>query len=71
MQQPLLLVQQLVERANMKNFFNDIVGQIWTLLGMFVAWIVLEGTAKEVVGWGITLSLIVWVVTFPLRKDDE
>jgi hypothetical protein len=55
----------------MKNFFNDIVGQIWTLLGMFVAWIVLEGTAKEVVGWGIVLSLIVWVVTFPLRKDDE
>jgi hypothetical protein len=55
----------------MKNFFNDIVGQIWTLLGMFVAWIVLEGTAKEVVGWGITLALIVWVVTFPLRKDDE
>lgn len=71
MQQPLLLVQYLVERAKMKNFFNDIVGQIWTLLGMFVAWIVLEGTAKEVVGWGITLSLIVWVVTFPLRKDDE
>ena len=71
MQQPLLLVQYLVERANMKNFFNDIIGQIWTLLGMFVAWIVLEGTAKEVVGWGITLALIVWVVTFPLRKDDE
>lgn len=71
MQQPLPLVQHLVERAKMKKFFNDIIGQIWTLLGMFVAWIVLEGTAKEVVGWGITLSLIVWVVTFPLRKGDE
>ena len=71
MQQPLLLVQHLVERTNMKKFFNDIVGQIWTLLGMFVAWIVLEGTAKEVVGWGIVISSIVWVVTFPLRKDDE
>ena len=71
MQQPLLLVQHLVERTNMKKFFNDIIGQIWTLLGMFVAWIVLEGTAKEVVGWGIVISSIVWVVTFPLRKDDE
>ena len=71
MQQPLQLVQHLVERANMKNFFNDIVGQIWTLLGMFVAWIVLEGTAKEVVGWGIVLSSIIWLATFPLRKDDE
>ena len=71
MQQPLLLVQHLVERANMKKFFNDIIGQIWTLLGMFVAWIVLEGTAKEVVGWGIVLSSVIWLVTFPLRKDDE
>jgi len=70
-QQPLQLVQHLVERTNMKNFFNDIVGQIWTLLGMFVAWIVLEGTAKEVVGWGIIISSIIWVVTFPLRNKDE
>lgn len=71
MQQPLQLVQHLVERTNMKNFFNDIVGQIWTLLGMFVAWIVLEGTAKTVVGWLIIASTIIWVITFPLRKDDE
>lgn len=71
MQQPLLLVQHLVERTNMKNFFNDIIGQIWTLLGMFVAWIVLEGTAKEVVGWGIVISSVIWLITFPLRKDDE
>jgi hypothetical protein len=70
-QQPLQLVQHLVERTNMKNFFNDIVGQIWTLLGMFVAWIVLEGTAKTVVGWLIIASTIIWVITFPLRKDDE
>jgi len=70
-QQPLLLVQHLVERTNMKKFFNDIVGQIWTLLGMFVAWIVLEGTAKEVVGWGIVISSVIWLITFPLRKDDE
>jgi hypothetical protein len=55
----------------MKKFFNDIIGQIWTLLGMFVAWIVLEGTAKEVVGWGIVLSSVIWLVTFPLRKDDD
>ena len=54
----------------MKKFFNDIIGQIWTLLGMFVAWVVLEGSAKEVVGWCILASLGIWVLTFPLRKDD-
>lgn len=71
MQQPLPLVQHLVERTNMKKFFNDIIGQIWTLLGMFVAWIVLEGTAKEVVGWGIIISAVIWLITFPLRNNDE
>jgi len=70
-QQPLPLVQHLVERTNMKKFLNDIIGQIWTLLGMFVAWIVLEGTAKEVVGWGIIISSVIWLVTFPLRNNDE
>lgn len=71
MQQPLPLAQYLVERTNMKKFLNDILGQLWTLLGMFVAWIVLEGSAKAVVGWCILASLVIWVVTFPLRNHDE
>ena len=53
------------------KFLNDLIGQLWTLLGMFVAWIVLEGSAKTVVGWCIIVSLIIWMATFPLRKDDE
>jgi hypothetical protein len=55
----------------MKNFFNDIIGQLWTLLGMFVAWIVLEGSAKTVVGWCILVSLGVWVITYRLRNPKE
>jgi hypothetical protein len=57
----------------MKNFLNDVVGQLWTLLGMFVAWVVLEGSAKEVVGWLILITLFIWVITYPLRKpkNDE
>lgn len=57
----------------MKKFINDLVGQIWTLLGMFVAWVVLEGSAKAVVGWCILASLAVWIITFRLRnpKDKE
>jgi len=53
------------------KFLNDLIGQLWTLLGMFVAWIVLEGSAKTVVGWCIIGSLIIWMITFPLRKDDD
>ena len=55
----------------MKKFFNDMLGQLWTLLGMFVAWIELEGSAKSVVGWAIIGAIIAWVVTFPLRNHDE
>jgi hypothetical protein len=55
----------------MKKFLNDLLGQAWTLLGMFVAWVVLEGSAKTVVGWTIIATLVVWIITFPLRNKDE
>jgi hypothetical protein len=56
-----------------KALFKDIIDQAWTLLGMFVAWVVLEGSAKDVVGMLIWITLGVWVITFPLRyeKDDS
>jgi putative Mn2+ efflux pump MntP len=49
------------------------IDQAWTLLGMFVAWVVLEGSAKEVVGMLILITLGIWVITFPLRyeKDED
>lgn len=55
----------------MRNFLSDIINQVWTLLGMFIAWVVLEGSAKTVVGYMIILSLIVWVVSFKLRNPKE
>ena len=57
----------------MKDFFSDIANQLWTLLGMFVAWVVLEGSAKTVVGYAILLSSVIWGLTFKLRnpKDEE
>lgn len=56
----------------LKDLFNDLIGQAWTLLGMTVAWLVLEGSAKELTGNLIMITLGVWVITFPLRrpKDD-
>ena len=57
----------------MKDFFSDIANQLWTLLGMFIAWVVLEGSAKVVVGYSIVASFFIWAVTFKLRnpKDDK
>jgi len=47
------------------------VQQLWTLLGMFIAWVVLTGSAKTVVGYAIVLTLIVWAVTYRLRNPRE
>ena len=55
----------------LKSLFKDMIDQAWTLLGMFVAWVVLEGSAKEVVGMLIWITLGVWVITFPLRYEKE
>ena len=57
----------------MKNYLvallKDIIDQAWTLLGMAVAWLVLEGSAKDLTGNLIFITLGVWVLTFPLRYE--
>jgi putative Mn2+ efflux pump MntP len=59
----------------MKKFlvglFKDIIDQAWTLLGMAVAWLVLEGSAKELTGNLILITLGIWVLTYPLRRDKD
>jgi hypothetical protein len=50
---------------------KDIVEQSWTLLGMVVAWLVLEGSAKELVGNLILITLALWVVTFPFFRYEK
>jgi putative Mn2+ efflux pump MntP len=55
----------------MKDFIRDIIDQLWTLLGMFIAWFVLDGSAKDIVGWAILWSLGIWVLTYRLRNPKE
>lgn len=55
----------------MKNFIRDMLDQLWTLLGMFVAWLVLDGSARTIVGWAIVWATVVWVATYPLRNPKD
>jgi hypothetical protein len=50
---------------------KDVIDQAWTLLGMVVAWLVLEGSAKELTGNLILITLLVWIVTFPIFRYEK
>ena len=55
----------------MKKFFADMASQIWTFLGLFCAWLVLTGSAKQVVGTATLIATVLWMVTFPLRNHSD
>ena len=54
-----------------KKLMQDMIDQLWTLLGMFIAWVVLDGSAKTIVGYAIICTLIAWAVTYPIRNRNE
>jgi hypothetical protein len=59
----------------MKKFFTDLlkdmIEQSWTLLGMAIAWLLLEGSARELTGNLILLTIAVWIITFRLRNPKD
>jgi ABC-type uncharacterized transport system fused permease/ATPase subunit len=54
-----------------KKIMQDMIDQLWTLLGMFIAWVVLDGSAKTIVGYAIICTLIAWAITYPIRNRNE
>lgn len=59
----------------MKKFLfallKDLVDQAWTLLGLAVGWVLLEGSARALVGNLIGITLLIWIITFPMRYDKD
>jgi hypothetical protein len=55
----------------MKKFLGDMASQIFTFVGLFCAWLVLTGSAKQVVGYAILISTFLWMVTYPLRNHED
>ena len=50
---------------------KESIAQVWTLLGFFIAWLTLTGTAQQVVGMATLIATAIWLVTIPLREDKE
>jgi hypothetical protein len=61
----------------LKSLLKDILDQAWTLLGLGTAWVLLEGSARELVGNMIMITLAIWIITFGIfryereEKDDK
>jgi hypothetical protein len=53
------------------GLFKDLLDQAWTLLGLALGWVLLEGSARDVVGQLIGVTLIVWVLTYPIRREKD
>jgi hypothetical protein len=59
-----------------KGFFTwlkdagvEIIAQAFTLLGFFIAWLTLTGSARDIVGIAVLATTVVWLITIPLRKE--
>ena len=51
------------------EILKETIAQTFTLLGFFIAWLTLTGTAKDIVGIAILKSIGLWLLTIGLRKD--
>lgn len=50
---------------------KESIAQVWTLLGFFIAWLTLTGTAQQIVGIATIAATILWLITIPLREEKE
>lgn len=49
---------------------KESIAQIFTLLGFFIAWLTLTGTAQQVVAVATLIATVIWLATIPLRKEE-
>jgi len=51
------------------GLFKDLVDQVWTIVALLIGWVLLEGTARDVVGSMILITVLVWIITYPTRHE--
>jgi hypothetical protein len=53
-----------------KKFIDAIFSQTYTLLGMFLAWMVFEGSVRTVATYAIGLTIVIDATYNTLKKDE-
>ena len=71
---PFELLKYVIQVKNVKfvgkwviDAIKESIAQIFTILGFFIAWFTLTGSAQDIVGIAIVVSIIIWLVTIRLR----
>jgi hypothetical protein len=49
---------------------KESIAQIFTVLGFFIAWLTMTGTAQQLTGIATVVALVIWLATIPLRKEE-
>jgi hypothetical protein len=52
-----------------KDAGMELIAQAFTLLGFFIAWLTLTGSARDIVGIATAVVTAIWLITIPLRKE--
>ena len=49
---------------------KESIAQVFTILGFFIAWLTMTGTAQQLTGIATVVAIIIWLATIPLRKEE-
>jgi hypothetical protein len=50
---------------------KNTIGQVFTLLGLGLAWLALSGEAQVIAGWLCIWGFVIWVISVPFLGGDE
>lgn len=53
------------------NFLKSLIEDRWTLIGMFIAWAVLEGTLKTITGYLLLAGIFAGAMLLVFKKNDD
>jgi uncharacterized membrane protein YdbT with pleckstrin-like domain len=73
---PFNLIKYIFQVKNIKflgkwiiDAIKESIAQVFTLLGFFIAWFTLTGSAQDIVGIAIIVSTVIWLLTIYIRED--
>ena len=73
---PFELIKYVIQVKNLKfvgkwviDALKESIAQIFTILGFFIAWFTLTGSAQDIVGIAILVSIAVWLLTIYIREE--